>query len=300
VRVLLVRAGALGDVVLLRGAIASLHAAGHESVLLAPPGPGSAVVGPGPSEVGEVLSWDDPGFARWLADSGAPPPFGGALSSFQAALAFTRDNDVVARLLEVVPRVVMRDPAPRPLAGHASLWLAEATREVGAVSVPLPPDLVATEAERASALPVLARLPPRFLAIHPGSGSPGKNWPAARFAEVARALSPGRPWLLVVGPADEDAAAALGTPSPDVVVARSLPPRVLGAVLREAGGYVGNDSGVSHLAAAFGAPVLALFGPSDPAVWAPLGRRVQVLRAPDQSLAALSVEEVVARARAMR
>jgi heptosyltransferase-3 len=300
VRILLVRAGALGDVILLRGAIASLHAAGHESVLLAPPGPGSAVVGPGPSEVREVLSWDDPGFARWLADAAAPVPFGGALSSFEAALAFTRSTDVVARLLDVIPRVVSRDPAPRPLAGHASLWLTEATRDVGAVSVPLPPDLVATDAERASARPILAQLPPRFLALHPGSGSPGKNWPAERFARVARALSPGRPWLLVVGPADEDAAAALGASSPEPVVARSLPPRVLGSVLREAGVYVGNDSGVSHLAAAFGAPVLALFGPSDPAVWAPLGRRVEVLRARDQSLAGLSVDEVVNRARAMR
>ena len=103
----------------------------------------------------------------------------------------------------------------------------------------------------------------------------------------------------MAGPADEAAAAALGG-APDVVLARSLPPRVLGTVLRDAGCYVGHDSGVSHLAAAFGAPVLALFGPTDPAVWAPVGRRVHVLRAPDQLLEDLSVDEVVARARAVR
>jgi heptosyltransferase-3 len=294
VRVLLVRAGALGDVILLRGTIAALRAAGHEVALLAPPGPGSALVGPGPSEVREFLSWDDPAIARWLADTDASPTNGAFLASFDAALAFTRRSDVVAHLLAVIPRVTTRDPSPA--AGHASQWLAEAARELGAVAVPLPPDMVPTEAERAEARPIVARLPPRFLALHPGSGSPAKNWPVDRFAEVARALSPSRPWLLVAGPADEAAAAALGR-APDVVLARSLPPRVLGTVLRDAGCYVGHDSGVSHLAAAFGAPVLALFGPTDPATWAPVGRRVHVLRAHDQSLDELTVDEVVARAR---
>jgi ADP-heptose:LPS heptosyltransferase len=41
--------------------------------------------------------------------------------------------------------------------------------------------------------------------------------------------------------------------------------------------YVGNDSGITHLAAAAGAPVVALFGPTDPAVWAPRGPRVRVV-----------------------
>ena len=61
-------------------------------------------------------------------------------------------------------------------------------------------------------------------------------------------------------------------------VARELPLRVLGAVLARAGLYVGNDSGVSHLAAACGAPTLALFGPTDPALWAPVGPRVRPSR----------------------
>jgi ADP-heptose:LPS heptosyltransferase len=42
--------------------------------------------------------------------------------------------------------------------------------------------------------------------------------------------------------------------------------------------YVGNDSGITHLAAAAGAPVLALFGPSDPEIWAPRGPNVRVAR----------------------
>ncbi len=240
----------------------------------------------------EVLPWDAPDTARWIAD--AASPFTERLASFGAALAFTRSQDVVLRLLEFVPRVIVRDPAPA--SGHASLWLAEAGRELGGVAVPVPADFEPTPEEQEAARPLVARLPPRFLALHPGSGSPAKNWPPDRFAAVARALSPSRPWLLVSGPADEAAAAALGA-APDAIRARSLPLRVLGAVLAHAGLFVGHDSGVSHLAAAFGAPVLALFGPTDPVVWAPVGRRVRALRSPDPSPAGLSVDAVLKEAR---
>jgi ADP-heptose:LPS heptosyltransferase len=48
--------------------------------------------------------------------------------------------------------------------------------------------------------------------------------------------------------------------------------------LAQASLYVGNDSGITHLAAAVGTPVLALFGPTDPAVWAPRGEHVRVAR----------------------
>ena len=72
---------------------------------------------------------------------------------------------------------------------------------------------------------------------------------------------------------------------------------MLGAALARAGLYVGNDSGASHLAAAAGAPTLALFGPSDPAVWAPVGPSVRTMRAPGFALDALRVADVVRTAR---
>jgi len=138
----------------------------------------------------------------------------------------------------------------------------------------------------------VARLPARFLAIHPGSGSLVKNWPADRFAALARSVSRDRPWLLVEGPAEAETAGVLRA-APGVVIAATLPPRVLGAVLATAGLYVGNDSGVSHLAAAWGARTLALFGPTDPAVWSPVGPSVEVIRSSDNSIESISLEEVL-------
>src|SRR5262249_60978657 len=104
-----------------------------------------------------------------------------------------------------------------------------------------------------------------------GGGPPAKNWPFQRFAAAARALGSGRPWLLALGPAERDL-----EPPADAVVARDWPLRRLGAVLARAGLVLGNDSGVTHLAAAAGAETLALFGPTDPALGAPLGPHAAV------------------------
>ncbi len=70
-------------------------------------------------------------------------------------------------------------------------------------------------------------------------------------------------------------------------------------MLARAGLYAGNDSGISHLAAAWGAPVIALFGPTDPAQWAPIGPRVRVMRAEDGKMESLKFEEVLRTAREM-
>jgi len=157
-----------------------------------------------------------------------------------------------------------------------------------------PPDLRFSPAETAAAAPLLASLPPGFLAVHPGSGSLRKNWPAARFLDLARLLAGPRPWLLVTGPAEEPLALAAA----GAVVARSLPLRVLGALLSRAGLFVGNDAGVTHLAAAAGAPTLALFGPTSPVLWSPVGRRVRCLSAGGGALESLTVGDVAAAATA--
>jgi heptosyltransferase-2 len=148
--------------------------------------------------------------------------------------------------------------------------------------------LAFTEEERSEADARSAGLPRGFLAVHPGSGSPSKNWPLMRFLDAARRLSGASPWLLVAGPAEEALVAPRGS-----ILAREWPLRVLAAVLARAGLFLGNDAGVSHLAAAAGAPTLALFGPTDPALWAPVGPRVLTLRAPSASLADLDPDAVV-------
>ena len=129
------------------------------------------------------------------------------------------------------------------------------------------------------AVDLLARLGAAFVAVHPGSGSARKNAPAALFAALCRELSPTARWLLIEGPADEVAAAGVAS-VPGAVRTGALSLHALAAMLSRASLYVGNDSAVTHLAAALGVPTVALFGPTDPRTWAPVGPRVAFVAAP--------------------
>jgi len=293
-KVLLVRAGALGDIVLLRRAVAGLKLAGHAVGLLAPTATAQAILGPGMSSVDECFDWDDPAFLPLFAEEASGlEGLRALLNAFDAAIAYTRRTDLVRGLERLVPTVIASSPIPS--AAHAAESLSRPTLALGGRPPLLPPDLEATEAEQAAAEAFVAdRLPPDFLALHPGSGSPAKNWPPDRFAALARALGPA-PWLLIEGPADAAAARALAS-TEGAVLARGLSARALGVLLARAGLFVGHDSVVTHLAAAWGVPTLALFGPTDPALWSPVGRRVAVLRSPTGSLLDLSVSDVAAAA----
>jgi ADP-heptose:LPS heptosyltransferase len=134
-------------------------------------------------------------------------------------------------------------------------------------------------------------LPPRFALLVPGAspGRPGKRWPAARFAALAAGLD--RPVAVVGGPAERPLAAEILARTPGAIdLTGRTSYAALGAVARRADFAVGNDTGPTHLIAATGCPTLALFGPeSDPALCAPRGRAVAVLRR--ESLARLEVAE---------
>jgi len=130
-----------------------------------------------------------------------------------------------------------------------------------------------------------------FLLIFPGSGSPRKNWPARNFAALARRInSPTKP-LIVLGPA-ETAIEPLFRAR--FVTLSGLELGEVAGLAHLARGFVGNDSGVSHLAAASGATGVVLFGPTDPGRWRPLGHVDVVRREPLENL---PLEEVAAKLR---
>lgn len=139
------------------------------------------------------------------------------------------------------------------------------------------------------------------IAIHPGSGSPRKNWPAENWVTIAKNLRTHVPQarvLLIGGEADAAPLATVqraldGTP---VLLAQNLPLPLLAAVLERCRLFLGHDTGISHLAASVETPCVLLFGPTDPAIWAPANEGVKILTAPDGLLVRLSpavVEEAV-------
>lgn len=145
----------------------------------------------------------------------------------------------------------------------------------------------------------------RVAALFPGGGrNPGmtleaKRWPATRYAALAERLHHEHGLAIVLTGAAEDRPVAAEvrrlarTPLVDLSGQTSI--GVLGALYARCALFCGNDSGPMHLAAAVGIPVLAIFGPTDPMVYAPFSPRATVLRGPrGLSILEVSVEEALA------
>lgn len=134
------------------------------------------------------------------------------------------------------------------------------------------------------------------ISLHPGSGSPRKNWPVEQFAlladRVRRSMS-AQP-LFILGEADATLARALPRLTPAVPVLTNRTLKEVASVLAASRGYVGNDSGITHLAAALGIPCVALFGPTDASVWGPRGANVVILQGHAPTSEALAAIEPAA------
>jgi ADP-heptose:LPS heptosyltransferase len=226
-----------------------------------------------------------------------------AASSAVIVYTAAPDSDLVSCARQACPGPVVVwpvEPAPgMHAARHLAGAVASATGDPGALPMPT---LRCPREERLQARAWLDQeMGPGThpLAVHPGSGGKRKCWPARRFVELVVRLH--APVLLVEGPADSEVCREFAEALPTLVPlarATDVPLVRLAAVLTESRGYIGNDSGVSHLAGALGVPTVAVFGPTDPAVWAPRGPDVSLVTAHDDA-AWPTVGEVFAAARAL-
>jgi heptosyltransferase-3 len=175
------------------------------------------------------------------------------------------------------------EASPRPIDLHAAEHYCKPL-ETLAIYVKSPrPKLFPSEADRARASQFLEKSGrERLAAVHPGSGAERKNWPVEKFAALCRWMVDelAVQLLIVEGEADAKAAkklTALLSPRP-VEPVRGLKLVDLAAVMERCALFIGNDSGVTHVAAAVGAPTLALFGPASTRIWEPRGARARVVR----------------------
>ena len=134
-----------------------------------------------------------------------------------------------------------------------------------------------------------------YSVLHPFASAPEKTWPAERFLAVAGHLrdKTGLEPVFLAGHADDPGAFA------SFRVVRNASLAQVKSVLAGAQLFIGNDSGPAHIAAAFGVPVVVLFGPSDPVNWAPWRTESQVLTSP-HAIGGIRVQEVIAAAEALK
>ncbi len=142
----------------------------------------------------------------------------------------------------------------------------------------------------------------RRIAFHPGAGKPPNRWPAHRFAIIADSLGVEFQADLYIthGPMDDEAVKSMQmalTRKVQCIENQSI--RRVASILRNMDLVVTNDTGIMHVAAAAGASVLSLFGPTDPRQWAPIGERNRYLQGEGGDVEMISVEEVLRNAREM-
>ncbi len=293
---LAVRLDNAGDVLLTGPAVRAIAAAcGRVTMLAGPRGADAARLLPG---VDEIMVWQAP----WVAFD--PPPvhpatLAGLTSQIAArgcteAVVFTSSHQsplptaLVLRLAGIRRIAALSVDYPGSLLDvryRRDADIPEPERALGlarAAGYELPPGDGGTLAVRRP-LPGTGALtgPGPYLVLHPGASAPARRWPASRWAEAAALLAArGQRVILTGGPAERalTAAASQGIHGQITDLGGRTSLAELAAVLAGADAVLVANTGVAHLAAAVGTPVVSLFAPVVPAArWAPYGVPVTLL-----------------------
>jgi len=277
-RILVLRGGALGDFVVTLPALAALRERWPDGFIEVVGYPHVAELARQGGLADRVISLHGAGIARFFS---LRPEFPDAqvewIRSFDFILSYLHDPDgvVVDNLKRAGAHTVLQG-SPLVTDGHAVDHLLKPLESLAIYARGRAPRLVLPPAPSPRALPA------PYAVLHPGSGSLKKNAPLEWFLDLAlrlereRAVSP----VFLTGEADAEVAAQLSACAPHRTHLRDVSLMEAAHVLAGAVAYAGNDSGITHLAAALGVPTLAVFGPSDPEQWGPRGEQVRIVRAP--------------------
>jgi len=275
-RLLILRGGALGDFLVTLPVLTALRARWPDGYLELVGYPHYAELARAAGLVDRVTSLHGARIARLYAlDAQLPDDLVTWIRSFDFILTFLHDPEGVVQdnLKRAGARTVLYT-TPLVTRSHAVDHLLKPLESLAIYAAGAAPRLILPPGEP-------ARTPP-YAVLHPGSGSARKNAPLEIFLRLARALEQDRGWtpIFLTGEADEAVADALARPGAPGTHLANRPLPEVAHLLNHAAAYAGNDSGITHLAAALGIPTLALFGPSDPEQWGPRGARVRIVSAP--------------------
>ena len=316
-RILIIHQGALGDFILTLPAITALREALAPGFLELMGQPWVLPLAHCPQYADRISDINRADMAIFFNEEATlPKKLCRDLGGFDAAFVFGNSETLAHNLRRAgIKNTFVLPPFPK-LRMHVTDHHQRSLAEVGIFATLSPPRVFLREDEKKWAQDLVFSNGWRdkeIIVIHPGAGSRKKVWPPSRFATLGRMLAgDSRRLLLIQGPADYKTApeALTGLHGVPCEIIHGLPVTRLAAVLSLASLFVGNDSGVSHLAAALGVPTVAIFGPTDPIVWAPKGRHSSWLRGDagcgpcdrktqhtcqsQQCLEKLSVEDVLA------
>ena len=270
-RLLIIHQGALGDFILTFPAVIRLHRHFDGIDALCQSGLGKLA-----ESLGIVRNWHplESALVATLFSDAIDPKIKAILTSYETIILFTFSKHLEhnIRHLTSVPVCCIPPKPPVYMRQHLTEFVLKKLINCGLVTkLDLGDEEISFHNQRSKATCTDQVL------IHPGAGSTRKRWPISDFLEVAAKLEVvGIKPEFVLGPAEEDLAEILA--HSDRIVHKLSDLLALAELLKSAAGYIGNDSGVSHLAAFIGLPATVIFGPTDPERWAPLGRSVSIVR----------------------
>jgi len=304
-RVLVIRGGAIGDFILTLPAIRLLREgiAGCHLEVLGYPGIAELAKTAGLADAVRSLGHREmaPLFAPGAPVSEAVKDY---LRSFDLVVSYLFDPDGFFRgnLERLGVKTLIECPhRVQPESGPAAVQLARPLERLAFFLEEAAPQI-----RREVAVTEPSDTPSYLL--HLGSGSEAKTWPAERWLEVMKDLSARHRGavrlIFIIGEAEAERGQTAALEEPDWAALKGESWHALALpelaermqTLAAAGGvhFLGHDSGISHLAAACGLPCLLLFGPTDPAVWAPQNAGVQVVCSPSEAMHDLPVTAVLA------
>ena len=285
-RMLVIRGGAVGDLIVTLPALGALRQAFPHATLELLGNSSRAILARHPRYVDRVIDlecWDLYRlFSQQPTISQSLTTF---LSSFALILSYLPVPDVtfVTNLRRYCQGEILTwQPHPPPGMHITDHLLQPVTRFIRQPCDACPNVYLDPAAQEfAARFWLTAGLPEQgVVAFHPGSGGAYKLWPMAGWKQIMTwAAQQGVQGLIISGPAEQTHNAHLAHPAhfPPWPWVQNLPLPHLAALLARCQLVVGHDSGITHLAAAVGTTTLALFGPTDPLVWGPRSRRVCVL-----------------------
>jgi heptosyltransferase-3 len=299
-RILVIRGGAIGDFILTLPALKALREANPDARIDVLGYKHIAELANNRFYANGVRSIEYAPLSRFFAkDSELSSDLKNYFASFDLVVSYLFDPDRIFEnnLRRCGIRQFVRGPAKIAAGEHAARQLAQPIEQLGLKVDTVAAKLYPSADDRQFSRNFLGNCAEPMVAFHPGSGSEEKNWPLQNWIDLGDSLL-GSPnfhgsILVVCGEADATRTGRLESIWSDsrVRFAESLALPHLAALLEHAT-FVGHDSGISHLAAAAGANCLLLFGPTNPAVWAPQGENVSVIRASDGNLRSISVGQV--------
>lgn len=280
-KILIWHQGALGDLILSLPAVRAIkeHAGGGSLHLVCRSDMADVIL---ESNLADEVTSNEKGMFGFLfgVPEHHPPDLQSFLDGFDAAFVFMRDSheSFIYNLRQYIIRCCHIKTFPlEGVRTHVAHYQLRQLAEFGI--------------EHGDAIPVLdedcgplssSEIP--VVAIHPGSGGKKKCWPLQRYLQLMEELQGEEElsFLVILGPAEEGGEYEIIA---EFLSQRKIPAGIIrdttvSGIFRKLKGadlFIGNDSGITHLASAGGVPVVAIFGPTDHEVWKPLGRNVRVV-----------------------